>query len=1001
MPERWQQIERIYGDIVARPESEWARALAELCAGDDSLRDEVASLLAHEGTASTFLETPAFAGAGLAGDIGDVRPLIGKQFGPYTVLAPIGSGGMGEVYRARDEQLGREVAIKVLPPHHLGDRDRRARIESEARVLAALNHPHIGAIYGLEDVDGCPGLVLELVEGETLAERLAKGPLPLARALVIARQIAEALNAAHERGIIHRDLKPANIKISPDDVVKVLDFGLAKFASSGGSEGPGGSAAGSGATHSRTTPATRAGMILGTLAYMSPEQAAGRAADSRSDLWAFGVVLLEILTGRPVFTGETDTEVLESVRRAEPDLTALPAETPAPIRRLLRRCLEKDRTRRLDSAAVARIEIDDAIASPATENVVPASSSFSRVSLKAVAALASVALLTALAVWILVRPSPQAPALPSRFAIVSPPGQPVNASGPARDVALSPDGRYLVYRFGGTNSAGTPLMVRAIDQLDARPLADITYAYAPFFSPDSQWIGFFENAELKKVSIRGGPPVVLGPVTGGPLGASWGDDNTIVFATDDPGTGLWRVSADGGQPALLTKPDAAQRQGDHGLPSALPGGHAVLFTIAAASQTNNPQVAVVDVATGHLKTLVSGSQPEYVRVSRATGSGQDVGYLTYATGTTLRAIQFDATRLEVIGEPVTLVEHVMTKPAGAANYAVSLTGTLVYMPGGTVAQTTPRSLVWVDRKGHEEQIKAPLRAYGTPRLSPDGTRLAVEVYDQNADIWIWDFARETLRRLTFDTSGDGMSVWTPDGRQIIYESSRAGVPNVYKQAADGTGLAERLETSVTPQWPTSITPDGTCVVGFELVPKSPSDVVFFPLTHRVTQPGSGRAPCGPWPTGQLATSRFEGHFADFSPNGRYLAYESDESGRAEVYVRPFPRVDSGRWQVSTAGGTRPAWARNGRELFYLDESNTLTSVRVSTSGPTFNSGSPVTVFDAKYVESNPSRHYDVSADGQRFLMIKESAIHDPNATPASMIVVLNWFEELKAKARVR
>ena len=433
MPERWRQIERIYGDVVARPESEWATALTELCAGDASLRHEVESLLAHEGPAGTFLETPPFAAAGVAGVIAG-EPLIGgRRFGSYAVVAPLGAGGMGEVYRARDEQLGREVAIKVLPPHFSSDTDRRARLKSEARMLAALNHPHIAAIYGLEDADGCPALVLELVEGETLAEQLAKGPLPLARALVIARQIAEALDAAHGRGIIHRDLKPANIKITPDDVVKVLDFGLAKYAS-GPAEARAGWGAASAATQSHTLPGTRAGVILGTLAYMSPEQAAGRAADTRSDLWAYGVVLLEMLTRRPVFTGETDAELLESVLKAEPDLTVLPAETPIPIRRLLRRCLEKDRTRRLDSAAVARLEIDDAIASPAAEKVVPASSSSRRVSLIAVAALASVALLTALAVWILMRPSSQAPALPSRFAIVSPPGQPVNVSGLARDI---------------------------------------------------------------------------------------------------------------------------------------------------------------------------------------------------------------------------------------------------------------------------------------------------------------------------------------------------------------------------------------------------------------------------------------------------------------------------------------------------------------------------------------------------------------------------------------
>jgi serine/threonine-protein kinase len=819
--------------------------------------------------------------------------------------------------------------------------------------------------------------------------------VPVAAALAIARQIAEALAAAHERGIVHRDLKPANIAITADGVVKILDFGLAKLRSQS-ADASDASHAKSGEASASPAHATRDGLIIGTVAYMSPEQATGRAADTRSDLWAFGVVLLEMLTGRPVFTGETDADVLASVQHTEPDLTGLPAETPAPIRRLLRRCLEKDRTRRLDSAAAARLEIDDTIASPAGETVAPATAASRRATTVVVAALAGV-VLAALATWFLMRSSPQAAAVPSRFAIVVPPGQPLNGAGPARDIALSPDGRYLVYRFGGTNTVGSPLMVRAIDQLDAQPLADVSAAYAPFFSSDSQWIGFFENGELKKVSIRGGRPVVLASVNGRPLGASWGDDNAIVFATDDPGTGLWRVSADGGPPTILTKPDAGQPERDHGSPSALPGGRAVLFTIAAAGQANNAQVAVVDVATGRVKTLASGSQAEFVNVS-----GRDAGFLTYATGATLRAVRFDVVRLEVIGEPVTLVERVMTKPNGAANYAVSLGGTLVYIPDGMVAQTRPASLVWVDRNGREEPIKAPLRAYGTPRVSPDGAHLAVEIYEQssNADIWIWDFARETLRRLTFDPTGAGMSVWTPDGRQIIFESNRTGVPNVYRQAVDGAGPVERLETSATPQWPTSITPDGTCLAGFERVPARV--VVFFSLTRPVTRVRSAPAPCaGPSPTERVAATRFTGGFAHFSPDGRYLAYESIESGRSEVYVRPFPRVDSGRWQVSTAGATRPAWARSGRELFYLDLSNTLTSVPVSASGPTFTFGRPTTVFDAKYVEANPSRHYDVSPDGRRFLMIKDRTIGDPNAAPASMIVVLNSFEELKAKARVR
>ena len=364
MRERWPEVERIYSAVVARPESEWIAALAELCAGDDSLRNEVESLLAHEQAAGTFLETPALAGADMAGHLASERALVGRRFGPYTVLAPIGSGGMGEVYRARDEKLGRQVAMKLLPSHFASDPDRRARLESEARILAALNHPHISAIYGVEEVEGCPALVLEFVEGETLAERLATSPLPLAQALAIARQIAEALEAAHERGIIHRDLKPGNIKITPGGVVKVLDFGIAKFgAIVSGADAP------MGRPPAPISAGTRTGLILGTPGYMSPEQAAGWAADTRTDLWAFGVVLLEMLTGRAVFTGTTDAKVLESVLKAEPDLKALRAETPAPIRRLLRRCLEKDRTRRLDSAAVARFEIDDAIASPAGEPV--------------------------------------------------------------------------------------------------------------------------------------------------------------------------------------------------------------------------------------------------------------------------------------------------------------------------------------------------------------------------------------------------------------------------------------------------------------------------------------------------------------------------------------------------------------------------------------------------------------------------------------------------------
>ena len=807
--------------------------------------------------------------------------------------------------------------------------------------------------------------MLELVDGPTLADRIALGPISLEEALTIARQIAEAVEAAHEKGIIHRDLKPANIKIARNGVVKVLDFGLAKVWDG---------APQSDLSASPRLTATDLGerTVLGTPAYMSPEQARGQSLDRRTDIWSFGCVLYEMLTGRAPFAGDTISDTLAAILEREPDRTMLPADTPVPIRRLLRRCLEKDRKRRLDSASDARLEIEDAIAFPAAETLALAATPSRRVTPAAIAALAGFTVIAALVAWILMRPAPTVPVLPARFAIVPAPGLPLNVSGLDRDLALSPDGRRLVYRAGGSNTAGSPLMVRAIDRLDAQPVADVSGAYAPFFSPDNRWIGFFENTDLKKVSIAGGPAITLCQFSGIPLGASWGDDNTITFATNAPRTGLWRVSADGGEPTILTTADPAQHEGTYSFPSVLPLGRGVLFTIATASQADS-SVAVLDLKTGQRKTLIrGGGDAQYV----------ETGHLIFAAAGALRAVRFDPVRLEVLGDPVTVVDRVMMKPTGAANYAVSRAGTLVYIGAGLSEMTTPRALLWVDRKGHEEPTGAPLRAYGTPRLSPDGTRVAAEIYDQSTDIWIWDFARETLRRLTFDSSGNGMSVWTPDSRQIIFESGRTGMPSVYKQAADGTGTVDRLSTSATPQWPTSITPDGTWIAGFDQLPRTVSNVVFLPLTRAVVRPSSNPAPgVSQSPVEPLAETRFKGDMADFSPNGRYLAYQSDESGRYEIYVRPFPRVDNGRWQVSTAGGTRPVWARSGRELFYLDASNALTAVPVGTSEPTISIGSPAKVFDTKYAEPNPSRHYDVSADGQRFLMLKASATGDPNATP--------------------
>jgi eukaryotic-like serine/threonine-protein kinase len=991
--ERWQRVKSLFQAAAERPPAERAAFLDAATGDDDALRREVDSLLTSDTSDVSFLDLlPDVREHGLDDPL-YARPesiapppaltglAPGHRVGPYRIVGPLGVGAMGEVYRACDTTLNREVALKVLPELFALEPDRRMRFEREAQLLAALNHPNIAAIYGLEQCNGAQALVLELVDGPTLGDRIACGPIPVQEALSISRQIVLALEAAHEKNIIHRDLKPANIKITGNGVVKVLDFGLAKVRDG---------APLADLSRSPRLTATDIGgrTLLGSPAYMSPEQARGQSLDRRTDIWSFGCVLYEMLTGRPSFAGDTISDTFVAILEREPDRTMLPADTPAPTRRLLRRCLKKDRKERLDSAADARLEIDDAIAPPADEALAAAPTGSRRVIAAAIAALAG-AWIAGLVVWTLMRPGPATPVLQSRFAIVSPPGQPLNVSGSTRDLALSPDGRRLVYRFGGTSTTGSPLVVRAIDHLDAQPMAEVVLAYAPFFSPDSRWIGFFENMHLKKAPIAGGAPITLCRISGVPLGASWGDDNTITFATNSPGTGLWRVSADGGTPTVLTTPDPAQREGNHAFPSVLPHRRGVLFTIPTVGEADSPHVAALDLKTGQRKRLIRGTDAEYV----------ETGHLIFAAAGALRAVRFDPVRLQVLSDPVLVAEHVMMKPSGAANYTVSRSGTLVYVPGGPRGETPTRSIVWVDRKGHEERINnAPLRGYGPPRLSPDGARLAIGILDQgNTEIWIWDFARETLRRLTFAPGMDGLPVWTPDSRRIIFMSDRMGVLNLYSQSADGGGIVERLTTSAAPQWPTAITPNGRWLVGFTR-PATTSDVVFFPLTDSATRPGSAPASSiGSSPTEPLADAQFNGSLAEFSPDGRYLAYQSDESGRMEVYVRPFPHVDRSRWQISTDGGSRPVWARSGRELFYLDESSALTGIPVRTSGSTFLPGSPTKLFTTRYVEPNPARHYDVSPDGRRFLMIKNSAEGDPNATPASMVVVEHWFEELKRR----
>lgn len=882
-------------------------------------------------------------------------PDLGTRIGVFEITGSLGAGGMGEVYRARDSRLKRDVALKILPELFAADSERLARFQREAELLASLNHPHIAAIYGLEESAHVRALVLELVEGETLADRIARGPMPVDDALPIAREIAEALEAAHEQGIIHRDLKPANIKITPAGAVKVLDFGLAKLA-----EPAAATAAASPHALSMsptiTSPAmaTGIGVLLGTAAYMSPEQAKGRPADKRADMWAFGCVLFEMLTGKRAFDGGDLTEVLGAVVRLDPDWSALPPATPSALHILLRTCLAKDRRMRRIEATAALFVLDNV---PALAGVPaprePLRPGSRRMAASTAAAFLLGASLSGAAVWWATR------AVPSRVvrSEITTGGPMAFATTGDKDLAITPDGTRIIYR--GINE----LNVRTLDALEPALITGLGAPRGVFVSPDGDWIGFFDgNSVLKKVAMTGGPPVTVSSGDGfASRGGTWGPDGSIVYATSAADTGLVRVSASGGESAVLTTPNREGGEGDHVWPEFLPDGRGVLFTILGSGGLDNAQIAVLDLASGTSKVVVRGGHHAHYVAT---------GHLVYGANGTLRAVAFDLGRREAAGAPVRVLEGVLTTTAGAVDAAVAADGTLVYVSGRGLTGGS-RSLVWVTRDGREEPIPAPPRMYVALRLSPDGTRAAIDTADQENDLWVWNFARQTLTRLTFAPVNDDFPVWTPDGRRIIF--SRAGL---WSRAADGTGPEERMTT--VNALATSFAPDGK-----QLVVTVQNDIGLLPLD------GSGHV-------SPLVQTRFnEGH-GEISPDGKWLAYQSNESGQDQVYVQPFPDVGSGRWQVSPAGGGKPLWARNGRELFYLDGTGALVAVPVQTQ-PVFTAGNPAKLFDARYLSIRPARSYDVTPDGQRFLFIENAPVADSSGAPAAptLVIVQNWTEELK------
>ena len=890
----------------------------------------------------------------------------GTTLGPYAVTAKIGEGGMGEVYRARDTTLDRDVALKVLPDAFTADPDRLARFEREAKVLASLNHPNIAAIYGLEEAEGVRALVLELVEGPTLADRIKQGPIPLDEALPIAKQIAEALEAAHEAGVIHRDLKPANIKVRDDGTVKVLDFGLAKALDPNPEGDPSQSP-------TLTAAATQMGVIMGTAAYMSPEQARGKTVDKRADIWAFGAVLFEMLTGKRAFEGEDVSVTLADVIRAEPAWDRLPASVPPSLQTYLQRCLDKDPTRRVQAIGDMRLAMEGAFEAPGRLQPVrsdgPEPSRWRRL-LPWVAGIL-LAVVTGMVVGNVTRSRPPRPV---SFTLSPNERLELYLSFQNPDVAFAPNGRLLAY-VGTADSRVNQLHLRSLDRLTSEVFVSEGEPVNPFFSPDNLYLAFYDSAEaaIKRIAVAGGPEVTICDIAGGNLwGASWGDDGSIVFATADQESGLWRVPAIGGEPELLTTPGVeGQRDQNHYWPEVLPGGEAILF-VSLAVPTEESQIMILSLDTMEQKPLLRGTHPRYL----------PTGHLLYGLEGDLWAIRFDVDQQQTVDDPVPVRENILTKGFGALNYGVSDDGSLVYMPD-SAAYSGDRTLVWVDRtSGEETPLAAPSRAYYYPRISPDETRISLSLNDQAHDAWIWNVGDQTLSRLTFDPAIEEFAEWTPDGLRIIFSSTRlGGVPVLFWKPADGTGVAERLGDLGPMQFPQAVSPDGSALI-VRTIYEGTTDLITMSLTDDQDTRG-------------LVETEFRERNATFSPDGEWFAYESDASGQFEIYVSPFPDADSARQQISTNGGTSPLWSREGSELFYVNDGR-LYAVPVQTA-PTFSRGTPTPIIEGDYrldaAGDSRGRTYDVDASGQRFVLLKNAAGSDDSTVP-SLVVVLDWFEEL-------
>ncbi|HXG56281.1 MAG TPA: protein kinase [Vicinamibacterales bacterium] len=877
----------------------------------------------------------------------------GFRAGPYEITALIGEGGMGAVYRARDTRLDRDVAVKIVHPSFAEDPGRLQRFEREARLLASLNHPHIATIHGLEEAGGVRLLIMELVQGITLARRISTGPLPVNEALAVAVQIAAAIEAAHEGGVIHRDLKPANVMLTPGGDVKVLDFGLAKAmaAEETGPEAP--------FARTRTSSGTGAGVMLGTAAYMSPEQARGTGVDRRTDVWAFGCLLYEMLAGRRAFPGATDSDIIVAVLTLEPEWIALPENVPPAIRRLLRRSLEKDVRRRLHDIGDARLEIEDAIAGvpePVSGVVAlpPQRAAGRKGPWLAVtaAAIAGAALLG----WTL-RPDPPPIRSAAHFDIPLPDGARLaGLDFPA--IALSPGETHLA--FVASRGGNSQLYVRPLQSPDAAPIPGTEDALCPFFSPDGQWIAFFASGKLKKVPVGGGPVRVLADGAIG-FGGVWGTDGQLVFAPNN-GSSLLAVSAEGGPTRPVTTLDTARGEFSHRWPELMPDGETVLFVVGTEGSWDDAQIVAQSLRGGSRRVLVEGgTHPRYV-----AGRG-----LVYARAGNLFAVGLDAGARRVTGDPQRVVASVMESSDGAAQFSVSSNGSVAYVAGGDA----DHRLVWVDRTGAGQPLAAPRGAYATPRLSPDGRSIALVAGRDREEVWRYDIALGELRQVTFN--GGSSPVWSADGSHIAFGASRNGPSAVFRRRADGSGGDERVTTGARAQMPHSASPDGRMLAIIEHDASGNRDIALLPLEGERSP-----RPFHPSPATEATPV--------FSRDGRFIAFASDESGASEIYVAAAdgsgPSV-----RVSRAGGSEPRWHPEGAAVFFRAGPRMM-SAPVRTR-PALTAGPERLLFEGAFVRGAASAAaYDVSPDGERFLMLTGGDGQEP---VRQLTVILGWAASLR------